>query len=378
MSVPLSQILTLVGSLDDAQGKDTPRERFRIFLAQNLTEVGQIRDYVQECLMNKGDQFSRALQDLVNHIGRFMGFEVTDGRYQGVRGEIGFDGLWKSPTGLSLVVEAKTTEVYTPKTSALVGYVDELISEKKIPDWENAMGLYVVGRPDPEVHSIENAIVAEKRTEKLRIISVESLLSLAELMNEYDIAHADLLAVLRPSGPRIDPVAQLLAKLAAQTEEPGPEPKGLDGPPEAVSWWLTPVTSDEDETAEQVIESLVGREGIYAFGERTPGRRHLKPGDFICFYATGIGVVAHAKVTSKPENKPHPKVRQPERYPWTFHIGSQKLYLNKPIVIDAALRSRLEVFASRDPAKGWAWFVQATRRVAEHDFKILTRQAAAE
>lgn len=43
-----------------------------------------LRDYVEECLRESGDQYNRALQDLANHLGRFLGFEVAFGRYHGV------------------------------------------------------------------------------------------------------------------------------------------------------------------------------------------------------------------------------------------------------------------------------------------------------
>ena len=112
MSITLKQILDLVGKLDDSPGDDTPRERFRRFLKENIKEVGQVRDYVEECIRTSGNQYNRALQDLVNYIGHFLGFEVIFGRYQGVSGQIGFDGHWKSPTGFHIVVEVKTTEVY--------------------------------------------------------------------------------------------------------------------------------------------------------------------------------------------------------------------------------------------------------------------------
>jgi len=97
MSVNLGEILDLVGPLDDSVGNETPRERFRRFISKSLTEVGQIRDCVEECLRKTGDQYNRALQDLVNHIGSFLGFAVTFGRYRGVHGEIGFDGLGNRP-----------------------------------------------------------------------------------------------------------------------------------------------------------------------------------------------------------------------------------------------------------------------------------------
>lgn len=377
MSITLNQILALVGKLDDSPGGETPRERFRRFLKENVNEVGQVRDYIEECLRMSGDQYNRALQDLVNYLGHFLEFEVTFGRYHGVQGQIGFDGHWKSPTGFHIIVEVKTTETYAIKTSILVGYIDELISEKGIPSWDKTLGLYVIGRPDPEIRQIENAIWAEKRTHQLRIISVESLLSLTEMMNEYDVTHQDILAVFRPSGPTIDPVVDLMARLVAQRQaEELPEKEATPielSEEKEITYWLTPVKSDEEQTAEEVIQTLVGQEQIYAFGERTPGRKHLKPGDWICFYATGKGVVAHAKVLTKPEKKPHKKVNHPEIYPWVFGLENGQLYLDEPIVIDAAIRNQLDAFRDRDPNKSWAWFVQATRRISQHDFEILIR-----
>ncbi len=378
MSITLKQILDLVGKLDDAPGEETPRERFRRFLKENITVVGQIRDYVEECLRYSGDQYNRALQDLVNHLGHFLGFEVISGRYHGVQGQIGFDGVWKSPTQFFIVVEVKTTDIYAIKTATLIGYVNALISEQQISDWDHALGLYVIGRPDAELRQLENAILAEKRTHQLRIISVESLLSLAELFNEYDVSHEDILAVLRPSGTTVDPVVNLMARLVAQrqveeeTKEETTEKEEIEEAETERQYWLTPVKSDEEQTADECIQSLVGEEKIYAFGERTPGRRRLKQGDYVCFYSAGKGVVAHAQIASRPERKEHPKVHHPERYPWVFRVKDVHLYLEKPVVIDAALRGKLEVFKNRDQNKTWAWFVQATRKITEHDFKVLT------
>jgi hypothetical protein len=375
-AISLQQILNLVGKLDDSPGTETSRERFRAFLKDNVQEVGQIRDFIEECLRLTGDQYNRALQDLVNHLGSLLGFEVHFGRYHGVTGEIGFDGHWKSSSGSHIVVEVKTTEVYAIKTSALVGYVDELISEREIPAWDKALGLYVVGKPDPEVSQLENAIVAEKRMHQLRIISAESLLSLAEMMNEYEVDHEDILAILLPSGPRVDPVVELMARVVAQPS-PGELPPEEEQPLEAgeVSYWLTPVKSEPGATAEQVIQTLVKEEQIYAYGERTPGRKQIKPGDWVCFHASGKGVIAHAKVMSRPEKKPHPRVSHPDKYPWTFRVGEATLYLDDPVIIDAEVRAKLQAFQDRDLDKSWGWFVQATRRISANDFDILTRRS---
>jgi len=388
MSITLTQILNLVGKLNDSPGDETPRERFRRYLRENVRKVGQIRDYVDECLRISGPQYNRALQDLVNYLGHFLGFkEVTFGRYQGVPGEVGFDGHWRSPTGFNIVVEVKTTEVYAIKVDVLLDYVEKLISQREIPSWDNALGLYVVGRPDPEIKQLENAIVAGKRTDRLRIISVDSLLSLAELMDEYDVSHENILDVLRPSGPTIDPIVELIGRLVAQEKvgEAGEKELPPAAPPteeevparpaaeKGIAYWLTPVKNEEEQTAKECIKSLVGEEKIYAFGERTPGRKHLKPGDWICFYAQGEGVVAHAKVASYPKKKRHPKIKQPEKHPWLFKLDQPVLYLDRPVVIDAVLRSQLDAFADKDLNKSWAWFVQSTSKLTKHDFEILTR-----
>lgn len=381
MTINLTQILSLVGKLDDSLGEQTSSKRFRVFLKENVKDIAIVRDYVEECLRNKGDQYNCALQDLINFVGEFLGFVVEYGRYRGITGELGFDGHWTSKTGFHLVIEVKTTEVYSITTSTLTGYVDGLISQRRVPNWDQAMGLYVIGRPDPEIRALSNSIVAERRTDQLRIISSDALISLAEMMNEYDVSHEDILEVLKPSGPNIDGIADLLARLAAQREtglpEPSPPPPGDgDGPllPESTSYWLAPVGSDEKRAAEEVIKNVVGEEHVYAFGERTPGRKVLKPGDWIAFYATGKGVVAHAKVASAPMKGEHPSIKHSDQYPYLFKLSDPVLYIDDPVIIDSSLRAKLEAFKDRDPSKGWAWLVQATRKLSDADYHLLTRK----
>ncbi|MDX1563655.1 MAG: putative Ig domain-containing protein, partial [Gammaproteobacteria bacterium] len=61
--------------------------------------------YFVTTAFNSGDlesSFSNsglALQDIVNEVARRLGFDVEPGRYRGKKGEIGFDGLWRSPEG---------------------------------------------------------------------------------------------------------------------------------------------------------------------------------------------------------------------------------------------------------------------------------------
>jgi len=54
-------------------------------------------------------------------------------------------------------------------------------------------------------------------------------------------------------------------------------------------------------------------------------------------------------------------------------VQEQQVYAQNPVVLDGTIRQNLDAFKGRDPDKPWAWFVQATRKITEHDFRALTR-----
>jgi hypothetical protein len=152
-------------------------------------------------------------------------------------------------------------------------------------------------------------------------------------------------------------------------------------------YWLTPVKTSDLGTAEASIKILVGREHVFFFGEKTPGRKSLRHWDRICFYATEKGVVADARVVSRPEKafglsdqtkRAHKSSTQElvkkmsARFPLGFRLDEVRLYTSNPVVIDMELRAKLEAFVGRDPSR-WSWFVVATHRISKHDFELLTR-----
>jgi len=219
--IELNTLLNLVGGLNDSDQPGSASARFRTYLQENVQQASDLRDYIEDALDSSGAQFNKALQDLINHLGQCLGFDVTYGRYRGVRGEIGFDGLWQSPTGWALVVEAKTTDVYTVKTATLLGYINALVSEGRIQQPNDALGLYVYGRFDAHASQLENAIKAEGRREKLRVASVDALLNLLELKQSYELAHRTILNLLLPAPVRIDPLINLISDVVAQEKEEG-------------------------------------------------------------------------------------------------------------------------------------------------------------
>jgi len=387
-ALELGKLLALVGTLDDTEGEDTARVRFRNYLASQVTDVGVLRDYIETCVRTTGAQYNRALQDLVNRLGELLGFNVEYGRYAGIHSEIGFDGHWESPRGYHIVVEVKTTDVYSIRTATLLNYINELLSEGGIPEESPRLGLYVVGRPDAELEQLKNAIIAERRIQELRIASVNSLLALTEVSTEYDVSHDSILAILFPSGPRIDPTVDLMADLVAQERVAEPPTPVTPLTPDAVPqegetpqgglskarYYLSPIYWKDFASPMDAVGKLLSA-GKYAFGERTPFRTHIKQGDWICFYAAAEGVFAHAQITSAPRRQPLPKLtHDAESYPWTFDLGDVIFYEDDPVAITADVRAQLDAFADRDISKNWGWFVTATSELTEHDFKILTHQ----
>jgi len=143
------------------------------------------------------------------------------------------------------------------------------------------------------------------------------------------------------------------------------KPKITDS--DGINYWMIPVRNTES------IERLVAGENIWAYGNNTPGRKALQRGDWVCFYASRNGVVAHARVISPPEYMIHEKVQDPEKYPWIFKLESPEVYLENPVVFSKELRSKLSGFQGKKIDTNWGWFVQSNRRISKDDFDLMIR-----
>lgn len=126
----VQQIIAFAGDGKLLDGSDASLE-FRDFLAQVPSAL--LVRYADECLLDSFQNSGYALQDIVNQVGRRLGFEVIDGRYRGTSAHVGFDGLWYFPTGHVVIVEVKTTDVYRLKLDKVVGYHRDLVKRGTLP-----------------------------------------------------------------------------------------------------------------------------------------------------------------------------------------------------------------------------------------------------
>jgi hypothetical protein len=74
--IALSTLVALVGTLDDSPGPQSAAARLRMYLQAHVQSVNDVRAYTEAALRTKGDQYNKALQDIINHIGCLLGFEV--------------------------------------------------------------------------------------------------------------------------------------------------------------------------------------------------------------------------------------------------------------------------------------------------------------
>lgn len=176
----LHQIIAFAGEGKLRDGSVACAE-FREFLSHVSSDV--LCNYAEDCLNNTFPDSGLALQDIVNQVGRRLDFQVEDGRYQGSKGGIGYDGLWRFPSGHSTVVEVKTTDAYRIDSNKIAEYRKKLITVEKIEE-EHSSILIVVGRQD--TGDLEAQIRGSRHAWDIRLISVDALLRLMLLKEAVD------------------------------------------------------------------------------------------------------------------------------------------------------------------------------------------------
>ncbi len=176
----VQQIVAIAGSGKLLDGGDTSNE-FRELLAHVPSSL--LERYAHQCLTDKFEGNGFALQDIVNEVGRRLGFRVENGRYRGAPGQTGHDGLWCSPTGENIVVEVKTTDAYRIDLDTVAEYRRTLARSGKFSELRSST-LIVVGRED--TGDLEAQIRGSRHAWDMRLISVDALLRLTSLKEELE------------------------------------------------------------------------------------------------------------------------------------------------------------------------------------------------
>jgi len=316
MKLDLPELLTLVGRLDDAPGPDAPRERFRRFLIEQVTDVAAIRSMLDQAHASLGDQHARARQDLILLLGRFLGFEVAFGIYEATAGSVRLEGHWRSRRRASVAIEVRSEQTADADVETLARTVNALTASLPGDSSERWVGLCVTTPFYASVRRLETQL-AQRALHDIRCISLESLLWLADMSDARRVDHEDVLRLLT-SGPDSDFMVSLMRRLtefsvagreiapaAARDNEPSesaprlsivrtePEPQEPRN-----SFWLVTLVQDETATPEQLFDAVIARRQVLGLSDLRTMEGPAREGDWICFYIEGTGIVGHGQLDS--------------------------------------------------------------------------------
>jgi hypothetical protein len=139
--------------------------------------------FIEDCLEGSFKESGLALQDIVNQVGRRLGFSVKDGRYRGTPNFPGYDGIWKSTEDHSIIIEVKTTDTYRIDLNTIAGYRRALQESNEVDQKDSSM-LIVVGRQD--TGDLEAQIRGSRHAWDIRLISIDSLIRLMRLKEKLE------------------------------------------------------------------------------------------------------------------------------------------------------------------------------------------------
>lgn len=171
----IEQVITIAGDGSLRDGNETSTQLRELLSSIPATSIER---YIDECLSHPFSQSGLVLQDLVNEVGRRLGFSIEPGYYRGGASKIGFDGIWRAKDGYAFVIEVKTTDAYQLNLDTQAKYRQRLIEEERIAE-ENSSVLVVVGRRD--TGGLEAQTRGSRHAWDIRLISVDALLKLMRI-----------------------------------------------------------------------------------------------------------------------------------------------------------------------------------------------------
>jgi hypothetical protein len=357
MNLTLSALLPLVGRLDSSPGFDTPRERFRRFLVEHVTDVQIARELVEDCERSVGEQHHRALQDVVVLIGRFLGFETTFGDYERPFDGIKIDGHWRSRGSLSVVLEVRTDQSSSPTVEGLSRAVIATTAAARASG-DPCIGLVVAARHYMGRGRLEPMIAADAHNSANRIMSAQSLLSLAAQVSTGRVTHIEAVKLLR-SGVALDLVIDLLDRSGASEQKE--KPVAASAPRRRPSYWVV-TFGDAETTAAELLTAVCAQQTLPVAGG-TASQGMGSPGDWVCFFLPDRGIGGHAQLASMADAD---AVHRDEGGQRRFRLTHIELY-QEPIVQALRAARPFEIPPADDLSAG-----PCLSPIARQDFMALT------
>ena len=211
----IQQIVAFAGNGKLRDGGESQTE-LREFLSNVSPE--KLEEYARSCLDDPFTDSGFVLQDVVNEIGRRLGFAVVNGRYRGVRNENGFDGIWASKHVGDFGVETKTTAAYQIDLDVISRYQEGLIEEGRIS--RGASVLFAVGRQGTT--GLEQQIRGSRYAWSMRVCGVDALVKLmhVNVSTLSDEVTKQIHEIFKPvEYTRVDPIVDIVFVTSEDKDE---------------------------------------------------------------------------------------------------------------------------------------------------------------
>jgi hypothetical protein len=184
------------------------------------------------------------------------------------------------------------------------------------------------------------------------------------------MTHHEAVKLLK-SGFALDFVIDLLERSAAvatpaQPEEvPETPPRAARADHRAPAFWVATITGNQTGSPDRLVRSVIANRRVLAICHSGRFRADGAPGDWVCFFLPGKGIVGHAQLMSAIEDGT-PVVRQASRFSRVYRLADVTLY-DQPVV--KALRAE-RPFAL--PPVDMPLAGACLTPIAPHDFISLT------
>jgi hypothetical protein len=260
----------------------------------------------------------------LDEIAESLGFEVlTTNLPMAVAGPP-FARPWKSSTGWYVIPARVAAGGTGVKPTDFQRYCTRLLALGDLSDREHAFALLVV--LDTGFAPNAYATASRRWAGCLRIISLPHLVALARLRNTGVLEHDDVVRLLRPPDPAIDPVVHLIDRCVSAAEDRAGVQTGSGD-----AYWLAQIEYKDHAALTGMLQSVIGKRQLLPLSDSGSVPACIGVGDWICFYVVGRGVVGRARVASTPEKPLIRLVRDAERYPWICRLDAPVLYLENPV-----------------------------------------------
>jgi hypothetical protein len=176
----LHQLIAFAGDGRLLDGGPATMELRQLLAAAPSARLARWKD---EALEDRYDGFGFVLQDLVNEVGRRLGFKVEFGRYRGRSGEDSADGIWTAKDGHILLVESKTSSSHRIELSRLAEWRRRLTTERRVSD-DRVSSLIVIA--EEETEELEAQVRGSRSAWELRLLGVDALFKLLSVRESLD------------------------------------------------------------------------------------------------------------------------------------------------------------------------------------------------